>query len=143
MAATLARLRWDVQGQYSYVRTNESGMNVDFSTDLHACQHYSTATHWLATLDLLVECKYASPGIQWIFVPYPDGEVNSCVPGLVKIIDHAANKRVIQRRSLAALEQDLDYCIRGIALHEAGFDEGAGKRIWWLGLSSNRSAHGV
>lgn len=125
VAATLARLQWYVEGQYTYARTNEAGLSTDFSVDLHACKHYSSKTHSLARLDLLVECKYASPGVRWLFLPYPATTLIDSGCGMIKVIDKGTNKKAKDRRPLDAAESDLEYCIRGIALHEGGCDEQA------------------
>lgn len=121
VAELLAAYDWNVWGQYSYARKNENGLRTDFSADIHASKEYSSDTHWLATLDVLVECKYSSPGVKWIFLPYP--ETAQLFSGVVKVFDEGANKRVTNRKPVEAIEDGIDYCIRGIALHDSGFDE--------------------
>jgi len=123
VASQLADADWIVWGQYTYPRTNESGQTVDFSADLRATKEYSSRTHWLATLDILVECKYASPGVRWVFLPYPT--TSTLFSGLVNVFEQVANKRVASRIALEDFERTLDYCIRGIALHDSGCDEAA------------------
>lgn len=123
VAEQLAKLKWTVWGQYSYARNNESGASVDFSVDIEALKEYSTETHWLATLQLLIECKYASPGVKWLFLPYP--RTAELFGGAVRVFDAAANKRVTNRRLLNSIEDDMPYCIRGISLFDSGFDETA------------------
>ncbi len=121
VAATLARLKWDIWGQFSYARNNESGTPVDFSVDLDASKEYSSATHWLANLQILVECKYTSPGAKWLFLPYP--QTAQLLGNAVHVFDQAANKRVTDSRTLFQLEGDTPYCIRGISIFESGADE--------------------
>lgn len=123
VAELLATCEWNVWGQYSYARKNENGLRTDFSADIHASREYSSETHWLATLDVLVECKYSSPGVKWIFLPYP--ETAQLFSGMVKVFDEGANKRVANREPIEAAEDGVEYCIRGIALHDSGFDENA------------------
>lgn len=123
VAEKLAKLGWNVWGQYSYSRLNESGVSTDFSADLHANKDYSSSTHWIANLRVLIECKYASPGVKWVFLPYP--ETAQLFSGMVKVFDQAANKRVTNRKPLEDIEEGLDYCIRGISLYDSGFDENA------------------
>ncbi len=123
VAAQLAKKNWLVWGQYAYARDNESGVSVDFSVDLEASKEYSTDTHWYATLQVLIECKYASPGVKWVFLPYP--KTTQLFSGVVQVFDQAANKRVTNRRPLERLEDDLEYCIRGISIFDNGFDENA------------------
>ncbi|HZW26798.1 MAG TPA: hypothetical protein VFF26_15070 [Gallionella sp.] len=123
VAASLAKLDWDVWGQFTYSRKNESGIATDFSADLHAFKEYSTQTHWLGTLQVLIECKYASPGVRWVFLPYP--ETAQLFSGVLKVFDQVANKRVTTHRFLSEIENDLEYCIRGISIYDSGFDENA------------------
>lgn len=123
VASELADLDWIVWGQYPYTRNNESGLSVEFSGDLRATREYSSETHWIATLDVLFECKYASPGVKWIFLPYP--ETAQLFSGVVKVFDAASNKRVTSRKHLEQFESTVDYCIRGVALHDGGCDENA------------------
>lgn len=121
VAAQLAELDWYVWGQYSYSRLNESGVSTDFSADLHASKEYSSDTHWIGNLDVLIECKYASPGVKWVFLPYP--ETAQLFSGMVKVFDQVANKRITNRKPVEELEDEIDYCIRGISLYDSGFDE--------------------
>jgi hypothetical protein len=123
VAEQLAKLKWIVWGQYAYARNNESGASVDFSVDIEALKEYSSETHWLATLKLLIECKYASPGVKWLFLPYP--RTAELFGGAVRVFDKAANKRVTNRRLLDSIEDNMPYCIRGISLFDSGFDETA------------------
>lgn len=121
VASKLAELDWLVRGQYSYERKNESGLSVDFSADLQAIKEYTTGSHWIASLDVLIECKYASPGIRWIFLPY--AETAELFSGVVKVFDAAANKRLINHKFLDDFEFNKEYCIRGVALNDNGCDE--------------------
>jgi hypothetical protein len=121
VAAQLARLKWLVWGQFSYARNNESGTTVDFSVDLEASKEYSTDTHWLASLQILIECKYTTPGAKWLFLPYPP--TAQIMGNAVSVFDQAANKRVTDRRALHQLEDDAPYCIRGVSIFDNGTDE--------------------
>ena len=102
VASKLAELDWLVRGQYSYERKNESGLSVDFSADLQAIKEYTTDSHWIASLEVLIECKYASPGIRWIFLPY--AETAELFSGVVKVFDAAANKRLTNHKFLDDFE---------------------------------------
>jgi hypothetical protein len=117
---------WEVWGQYSYSRRNESGIDTEFSVDLHAGIEFSTKSHWLSGLDLLIECKYSSPGVNWIFLPYPIS--TTLLSGVVKIFDQCANKRVTRRAAFEHFEEDIPYCVRGISLFDSGFDENSIQR---------------
>lgn len=123
VASELAELDWTVWGQYPYTRNNESGHSIDFSADLRATKEYSSKTHWIATLDVLLECKYASPGVKWIFLPYP--KTAELFAGVVKVFDAVSNKRITSHKHLEKFESTVDYCVRGVALHENGCDENA------------------
>jgi hypothetical protein len=126
VAEELARQKWYVWGQYAYARDNESGISVDFSVDLEASTQYSRGSKWHSNLQVLIECKYASPGVKWVFLPYPS--TAQLFSGVVQVLDQAANKRVTNRSSFERLEDDLVYCIRGVSLYDSGFDENAIQR---------------
>lgn len=123
IATKLSDLNWTVWGQYPYTRSNESGRDTEFSADLHAFKEYSTETHWIATLDVLIECKYASPGVKWIFLPYPGSA--ELFSGVIKTFQAVSNKQVTNTSRLEKFESNFEYCIRGIALHDNNCDESA------------------
>lgn len=68
VAGVLKRLGLKVQVEYNYVRRNERNEDVTFSVDLRAVHR----DHRDLLLSALVECKYCSPGTQWIMVPNED-----------------------------------------------------------------------
>lgn len=123
VAADLSKHGWEVWGQYAYARDNESGISVDFSVDLEATKEYSYTKKVHSAFQILIECKYASPGVRWVFLPYPT--TAQLFAGVVQVVDQAANKRVTNRNSFMQIENDLEYCIRGISLYDSGFDENA------------------
>lgn len=123
VAEELARQKWYVWGQYAYARDNETGVSVDFSVDLEASKEYSNKSGIHSNLQILIECKYASPGVKWVFLPYPS--TAQLFSGAVRILDQAANKRVTDRNSFESVEDGLEYCIRGISIFDSGFDENA------------------
>lgn len=120
VAHMLGEEGWNVGGQYTYSRANESGEDVDFSVDVVAERSLSESDPRLE-LKMLVECKYVSPGAQWIFSPYPDSAVVDA--GLVKVVDEGAHIRVIDRRTLVAFEDEMPFCVRGVQLNTGAFDE--------------------
>ena len=134
VAEALAKQKWYVDGQYSYARKNENGLHTEFSVDLHAYSEFSSDTHWLATLDLLIECKYSSPGVKWIFLPYP--ETSTVFGGGIKVFEQASNKRLSTHRYIGKLDASTPYCIRGISLFDTGTDENSVSR----GISQLRYA---
>lgn len=121
VAEILARRKWYVDGQYSYSRRNETGIHTEFSVDLHGYSEFSSKTHWIATLNLLIECKYSSPGVKWVFSPYPAS--TTVFSGWLKVFDQMANKRLASYRHLAKIEAEVPYCIRGVSLSGNGCDE--------------------
>jgi hypothetical protein len=121
VAEVLEKNKWYVNGQYTYSRLNETGKHTDFSVDLHAFSEFTSKTHWLANIDLLIECKYASPGVRWIFLPYPT--TSDVYTSCIKAFDQLANKRLSKHTNIEELDLDTRYCIRGISLFDNGVDE--------------------
>jgi hypothetical protein len=119
----LARQKWMHWGQYAYRRNNETGVGVDFSVDVEATKEFPKDLSNLAYLQVLLECKYASPGVRWVFLPYP--RTAQLFSGVVSVFEEVANKRVTNHEELESFEENLPYCIRGVALSESGCDESA------------------
>lgn len=95
---------------------------------------YSSKAQWIATLNLLIECKYSAPGVKWIFLPYP--ETSEVFSGCIKVFDQLANKRLLNHSDIESLDSNIPYCIRGISIFDSGFDENSISR----GLSQLRYA---
>src|SRR5437773_1986873 len=73
VSETLESNGFTIGGEYSYVRPNEHNARTEFSIDLHTddtVMRKSEKVEIEARLNLLVECKYCSPGVKWIFSPY-------------------------------------------------------------------------
>ncbi|HEY1059494.1 MAG TPA: hypothetical protein VGE55_12260 [Limnobacter sp.] len=121
VAELLAKNDWHVWGQYSYSRKNENGLGTDFSADIHASREYNEEGQCFGNLDVLIECKYASPGVKWVFLPYP--ETAQLFSGMLKVFEQGSNKRITNHKPVNSAEDGVEYCIRGISLHDSGFDE--------------------
>lgn len=87
-ARCLASRGLSVEADFAYARPDASGIEKDFSVDLHGeCEINEDPC--IASVDVLVECKYRNPNVHWLFLPDPntnsDGETGSSgsVPALV------------------------------------------------------------
>lgn len=104
----------NVNGEYTYLRMNEQGANTEFSIDLWGNKLFNNdGVNWL-NLNFLVECKYNSPGIRWLFAPYTNNE--DIYAGVLSVFQDLCTKR-IDDDPLYDLDQDLFYCFKGIELH--------------------------
>ncbi|WP_157650690.1 hypothetical protein [Burkholderia ubonensis] len=64
-------------GEFSYSRKNEDGYSTDFSVDLLISTEMHEIVHGIEVeknLNLLIECKYASPSVAWVFSTAPKHE---------------------------------------------------------------------
>ena len=62
-----------VNSDFAYAR-NDTGIVKDFSVDIEATAYppFTDPNKIDASLTLLVECKYRSPNIKWLFMPEPN-----------------------------------------------------------------------
>jgi hypothetical protein len=118
-----------VAGEYPYTRPNELELDREFSVDLHAFEllpRRSRSEGSWGALNLLVECKYSYPGVQWIFTPCPPSSL--IVVGCIKRLEDLCTERLIHRKitsrdPLYALDYSLPFCVTGVALHTGGADQ--------------------
>lgn len=73
-------------GEFSYRRINEAGLPVECSVDVHVETDIQNGDYYI-NLHALVECKYASPTVEWVFSSAPRHEPMmypglSILPGL-------------------------------------------------------------
>ncbi|EMJ87282.1 hypothetical protein LEP1GSC196_2956 [Leptospira meyeri serovar Semaranga str. Veldrot Semarang 173] len=54
-----------VKDEFTYIKSNENNILKEFSYDLDAALY-----NYVDTFNFLIECKYRSPGIKWVFLPH-------------------------------------------------------------------------
>jgi len=64
-------------GEFSYQRLNEVGQATEFSVDLLVSANLPADKYADVSKDIsvLIECKYASPSIEWVFLTLPPKNV--------------------------------------------------------------------
>jgi hypothetical protein len=118
VAQKLDELGIFVSGEYSYLRLNETGVITEFSTDIwafHLLEETKDKEDFWALVNFIIECKYSHPGVNWIFAPYPSERY--IVTGYINTFQDLSIKR-IQTDPLYGLDEKLQYCVKGIELHE-------------------------
>jgi hypothetical protein len=127
VAEQLERSKFQVAGEFPYIRPNEQGIKTEFSIDLHANKSNGRIQEAEGVLEvvgrnsdvnLLIECKYTHPSVQWIFSPYlfapyvPTPFIclrSECSSPIFDGVPHL-------------LHDDLRICRRGVALSPNSFD---------------------
>lgn len=111
-----------VEVEYPYFRPNEHNINTEFSVDLFASaslepdkNYKDTEVNFIkdSALQLLVECKYNSPGTKWVFSSVSkDGD------------NFTSGVSYISNQVIGRLPRDLEHpiCKRGIVLTNNGAD---------------------
>jgi hypothetical protein len=127
VAEKLAKLDFDVSGEFTFVRKNEQNVDTEFSVDLRASRmlyrRVGDYNDW-AQINLLIECKYNYPGVKWVFAPHP--QESSLLTTVVTTFQDLSKER-ISNEGIHALYFDrlhvfdvpLHLCIKGIELHES------------------------
>lgn len=72
-AKVLAKHGFAVDPEFRYERL-EAGQTKEFSVDLHSTLYFPTSNSQkiTAALELLMECKYRTPNMTWVFLPDPN-----------------------------------------------------------------------
>lgn len=128
VAEQLERSKYHIEGEFPYTRPNEQGIKTEFSVDLYCSKDnghiVEPTTSFLnfvegdTYINLLIECKYTHPSIQWVFSPYlyapyvPDPFICLHQECSSPLFDGTAH----------SLHNDLHICRRGIALSPNNFD---------------------
>ncbi len=120
VANKLEKLDIYVTGEYSFWRPNENRVNTEFSVDLLASRFFEQTEgkeDFWGELHFLIECKYNYPGVKWIFSPFP--QEHELIVGFINTFQDFTVTR-INKESLISFDGILDYCLKGIELHEDG-----------------------
>jgi len=117
----LERQSFYVVGEYAYQKANENSIQTEFSVDIHASLLLEQKQASWAEINLLVECKYCYPGVQWIFSPHPAA---STIVGsdCIKHWDGLCTHRLKSTEPLRDFDDQFTYCIRGVEIHSSGSD---------------------
>ena len=125
----------DVWGEFAYVRTNENGVQTEFSVDTHAVGFLQDRRHGLwATLELLVECKYCYPGSSWVFVRHQSD--TSLTSDVTTCVQSVCVRQLADLTPLSDAQGKIPRCTKGIVLHDNGPDT----KTVYEGLSQLRYA---
>lgn len=105
-----------VLGEFAYLRKNEENNFSEFSVDLRASNLNKIREDidiW-STLELLIECKYASPDVNWIFARYPKLEplTSNCLHNY----DFLSSFWIRDTRPITEIESDAQYVVNGLAI---------------------------
>lgn len=121
VAAIIAESGFHNHGEFSYARTNEKGIDTDFSADLLASADIVMGDTFAESLSLgvLIECKYASPSVEWVFSRMPGCEPT--VYSALSVFNWLGSYVVKSSESLNALEPPI-YCNRGVSLSSSSAD---------------------
>lgn len=116
----LEKLGIHVAGEYSFWRVNENKVNTEFSVDLWAfdfLEEDKQKDRYWAAINFLIECKYSHPTVKWVFSPFPEEQEEDMLIGVIAEHQDFAITR-IETDPLYLLDEEIDYCIKGIELHD-------------------------
>ena len=115
-----------IGGEFAYLRSNEQNNFAEFSIDLSAStlnQLRENISIW-STLDLLIECKYSSPNVEWIFARYP--KLEPLTANCLHNYDFLSSYWVKDTSPIVDIEKNAQYAVNGLALTDKFADN---KRI--------------
>lgn len=119
-ASVLSAKNFFSWGEFAYIREDELSENKEFTVDLNCFSELNEDTKHSGLLELLIECKYSSEDIRWVFVPQPN---NSQIDGVcIRYHDGLTGKKIVNNRFLFNFSEYLPSCIRGVALQSNSFD---------------------
>lgn len=121
VAQLLEKSEFEIAGEYAYNRPNEHDQETQFSVDIHCYNLIFKGKHGWGMLNLLVECKYCYPGVQWIFAPHPKESTISALPCHISL-DELSNRHLTNRGGLISFTIKVPHCTRGISLSKEGAD---------------------
>lgn len=109
-----------LNGEFSYLRKTETGTDSEFSVDIHAESSVkNSSTSASVTINALMECKYSSPGVEWIFSSLPDH-----APGVISTASYfqwLGGHIILRSDDFDRIEPE-HYCSRGISLSSKSSD---------------------
>jgi hypothetical protein len=117
VGGVFSRLGFHSSGEFAYLRPRTASPESEFSVDLLVGKHLS----W-GELQILVECKYAHPTVNWLFGPRL-GRLR--MPGLVTELEELSLDVVCNRDAIYDFERGCPRCEKGVALHADDVDQQA------------------
>lgn len=126
VAEKVSNIGLHVGGEFSYLRSNEQNNFAEFSIDLRAStlnQLREDISIW-STLELLIEFKYSSPNVDWIFARSPKLEPSTA--NCLHNYDFLSSYWVKDTSPIIDIEKDAQYAVNGLALTDKFADN---KRI--------------
>lgn len=115
VAKILVSKGFSVDSDFTYAR-NDSGIVKDFSVDIEAraCAPFTDPNKIDASLTLLVECKYRSPNVKWLFMP--DSNIADFSPFTlgctIRKIDEFSSY-IIDGKKTEEFDEDFPICYKG------------------------------
>lgn len=130
-----------VDFDYTYKRFDESD-EKEFSVDIRASRfnpfEITKSKSTILDLELIVECKYRNPSIDWLFIPEinKDGFENFSKKGVLKVFDEFSG---INSRFKGVCDPFLETCLKGIEVnsktgeaHDTGIRHGINQLLYSL-----------
>lgn len=121
VAKLLATKEFVIDPDYTYARDAETGVQKDFSVDIHAVKylcHDEDADEADSALHLLVECKYRHPATTWVFLPDVNSVVSHIEPGCALRCHDEFSPYIFSRRPFVELTETMNCCYKGMEVHE-------------------------
>lgn len=115
-----------ISGEFPYLRNNEHNNPSEFSVDLRASTLNKLREDidiW-STLEILIECKYSSPSVDWIFARYP--KLEPLMANSLHNYDFLSTFWIGDTTPIVEIEKDAQYAVNGLAITDKFADN---KRI--------------
>lgn len=108
-------------GEFPYLRRTEVGVDAEFSVDVLATASYVPKSGGDVSIEVnaLMECKYASPSVEWVFSTAPNHEPPFY--SSISIFNWLSPYILESVERLDELEA-ADYCIKGVSLSDTSAD---------------------
>lgn len=108
-------------GEFSYYRLNEVGQATEFSIDLLVSANLPADENADVSKDIsvLIECKYASPSVEWVFSTVPKHE--PIVMSGLSPFQWSGDYHLSGLQTIVSLEPQA-YCTRGVSLSSTSAD---------------------
>jgi hypothetical protein len=118
VAGLLNDLGFGIQGEYHYLRPNESGLSTEFSVDIWAVNHLFRKNRRIwGAFNYLIECKYCHPGIKWLFSPHSSSDTEYLFEGsAIYTLDKLCTRQIFDKRPIWNLTKRFPLCFKGVEL---------------------------
>ena len=125
VARELNDMGFGIQGEFHYLRPDESGITKEFSIDIWAVTHLLKKDRKIwGELNYLIECKYCYPGITWIFALHERSDTEYLMEGgPVYTLDKLCTRQIFNKKPIWNLPKTFPLCSKGVELHEGGATE--------------------